>query len=62
METNDVEALGSRAPDATVILLITESLQITKLWTADSSHFKGGLCMRGYLYMSETLIMDNKTD
>lgn len=27
METNDVEVLGSRVPDVTVILLITESTQ-----------------------------------
>lgn len=43
MEANDVEALGSRAPDATVILLITESTQITGLWTAHCSHLTGGL-------------------
>lgn len=67
METNDVEALGSGAPDATVIQLITERAQslrglITELWTAHSSHLTGGLCMCGHLFIRGTHTVDKETD
>ena len=61
METNDVETLGSRAPDATVILLITESTHMASVRAdhraVDSSHLTGGLRMCGHTVDKETGMM-----
>ena len=50
MQNNNVQAVGSRAPDVNVILLITESSQITKLWKTNSRHLTGCLflCLDTY--------------
>lgn len=69
MESNNAEALGSGAPDATVIPLITERIQprrgpITELWAARSSPATSQVAfsMRGHLHVTQSRVADEETD
>lgn len=67
METNAAEALGSRTPDATVILLITESTRFSGAdhrapdSTLQPPH-RWPLCAWASVYTRETHAVDKETD